>query len=107
MFGDSLSKIFKTITAADNGIEFSNLEAAFKEYGTEVYYTRSYSSWERAINERHNGLIRRFIPKSKKIKDLSIDTITRVQNWLNNLPRKLLSYRTPNEYFYEELTKIC
>jgi IS30 family transposase len=76
VFSDNLNKIFKTITA-DNGVEFSNLEA-LKEYGTEVYYTHPYSSWERATNERHNDLIRRFIPKSKKIKDLSIDTIARV-----------------------------
>ncbi|SFE15625.1 hypothetical protein SAMN04324257_00749, partial [Thermoanaerobacter thermohydrosulfuricus] len=40
-------------------------------------------------------------------KHLSIDTIKRVENWLNNLPRKLLNYKTPKECFYEELTKIC
>ena len=106
MFGDNLSKVFKTITS-DNGTEFSDLESALLEYGVEVYYTHPYSSWERATNERHNGLIRRFIPKGKSIKDLSIDTIKRVENWLNNLPRKLLNYKTPKEYFYEELAKIC
>ncbi|EGD50094.1 integrase catalytic region, partial [Thermoanaerobacter ethanolicus JW 200] len=30
------------------------------------------------------------IPKGKSIRDLSIDTIKRVENWLNNLPRKIV-----------------
>ena len=105
IYGDKLANIFKSITS-DNGTEFSRLEDTFKEYGTQVYYTHPYSSWERGTNERHNGLIRRFIPKGKEIKQLPKSTIERVQNWLNTLPRKILNYKTPEEYFFEELSKI-
>ena len=82
------------------------LEAAFKEYETEIYYTHPYSSWKRASNEHHNGLIRRFIPKGKSIKDLSEYTIEKEENWINSLPIKILNYKTPEEYFCEELAVI-
>lgn len=106
IYKNNYKHVFKSITA-DNGLEFSDLENVLKEYGVEVYYTHPYSSFERGSNERHNGLIRRFIPKGKSIKDLSLDTILRVQNWMNNLPRKLLNYKTPEKCFYEELLNIA
>ncbi|MCX7950451.1 MAG: IS30 family transposase [Clostridiales bacterium] len=106
MFKDDFKKAFKSITS-DNGVEFSNLQSILNKYGIEVYYTHPYSSFERGTNERHNGLIRRFIPKGKSIKDISLDTIQRIQNWMNTLPRKLLNYKTPEKLFYEELSKIA
>ena len=106
VYKDNFKKVFKSITA-DNGVEFSNLQSILKKYDVEVYYTHPFSSFERGTNERHNGLIRRFIPKGKSIKDISIDTIKRIQNWINTLPRKLLNYKTPEKFFYEELLKIA
>ena len=104
-YGEQVSKIFRTITA-DNGSEFSELAETLQKLGIKVYFSHPYSSWERGTNERHNGLIRRFVPKGKAIKDLSAKTIERIQNWLNKLPRKILGYKTPEECFYEELAKI-
>jgi len=104
-YGEHVSKIFRTITA-DNGSEFSGLSEALQQLGIEVYFTHPYSSWERGTNERHNGLIRRFIPKGKAIKDFSEETIERIQQWLNSFPRKILGYKTPEECFNEELLKI-
>ncbi|ATW27617.1 IS30 family transposase [Candidatus Formimonas warabiya] len=100
-FGSLFTHLFKSITA-DNGSEFSNLN----NHGIDVYYAHPYSAWERGTNERHNGLIRRFIPKGKAIKDLTLSQIERVQNWCNNLPRKILGYRTPEEIFIHEVQKI-
>jgi transposase, IS30 family len=100
-FGVYVKKIFKTITA-DNGTEFANLN----NHGMDIYYAHPYSAWERGSNERHNGLIRRFIPKGKAIKDFTEIQIKRIQNWCNNYPRKLLNYETPNQLFEKELQKI-
>lgn len=102
---DSIKKLIEMY--GDNGVEFSNLGTLLKGYGIDVYYTHPYSSFERGTNERHNGLIRRFIPKGKSIKDLSFDIIQSIQNWMNRLPRKLLNYKTPEKCFYEELSKIA
>lgn len=104
-YGDLFPKVFKTITA-DNGSEFSGLSDKLDEYGGKAYFAHPYSSWERGTNEFHNGIVRRFIPKGKSLKDLSMETLKRIQNWMNNLPRKILSYLTPNECFKSELTLL-
>lgn len=64
------------------------------------------SPGERGSNERHNGLLRRFIPKGTPIKDVSEATLQRALNWYNNLPRKLLHYKTPQEVLVEEINKV-
>lgn len=105
-YGDQFSKVFKTITA-DNGSEFSELGIAVKNQGTEVYFTHPYTSSERGTNERHNGLIRRFIPKGKAISTVSEETIQYAEKWCNQLPRKILDYQTPEELFLEELAGLA
>ena len=72
-FGDKFNEIFKTITG-DNGSEFANLSRQAYN-GTNVYFTHPYSSWEKGTNERHNGLLRRFIPNSKRTDAYTVDDI--------------------------------
>lgn len=105
-FGPFFSKVFRSITA-DNGSEFAELAVLVEPWNSSVYFTHPYSSWERGTNERHNGLIRRFIPKGKPIREISPATIQRIQDWCNQLPRKILGYKTPQQCFNEELQKIA
>ncbi len=98
--------MFKTITS-DNGSEFatlSSIESTNK--GTKIYYTHPYSSFERGSNERHNGMLRRFIKKGKAISDYDVDYISQIEHWCNTLPRKILNYNTPDELFEKELDLI-
>lgn len=74
--------------------------------GISVFFSHPYSSWERGTNERHNGILRRFVPKGKSIKDFSTATIQRIQDWLNQLPRKILGYKTPEECFLREIAAL-
>jgi len=104
-FGALFPQIFKTITS-DNGSEFSNL-ASCLESVTDVYFARPYASYERGSNERHNGLLRRYIPKGKAISDYSRDAIKRIYQTLNNLPRKILDYQQPAVAFEYELAKLA
>ena len=94
-------KAFKTITA-DNGSEFSDLDS-FKH--SDIYFAHPYTSSERGTNERHNGLIRRFIPKGKSMNGYSNKAIESVQNWCNTLPRKILGYLTPEKLLRWNLWK--
>ncbi|SIT01851.1 IS30 family transposase [Salimicrobium salexigens] len=103
-FGETFSTIFKTITS-DNGSEFADLSNSLKNSETEVYYTHPYTSSERGTNERHNGLIRRFIPKGQSMEDIPREVIQHVETWCNTLPRKILGYQTPEERFQEEVQK--
>jgi IS30 family transposase len=93
---------FKTITV-DNGSEFldqKGLEKSLlkeKQLRFKLYYAHPYSSWERGSNENNNRLIRRFVPKGTDIGNLSQREIQRIENWMNNYPRKLFGYKTANE----------
>lgn len=104
-FGDKFSKVFKTITA-DNGSEFVELADIEELCSTKVYFTHPYSSFEKGTNERHNGLIRRFIPKGKRISNYDINDIGFIEEWMNTLPRKILGYNTPEKLFDEYLDSI-
>lgn len=77
-----------------------------ERYGSKAYFAHPYSSWERGTNERHNGIIRRFIPKSKSLKDISLATVKRIEDWMNSFPRKILGYATPEICFKEELALL-
>jgi transposase, IS30 family len=105
IFGDKFSEVFKTITT-DNGSEFADLACLEESTNTKVYFTHPYSSYEKGTNERHNGLIRRFIPKGKRIDDYSADDIAFIEDWMNTLPRKILNYRSPEDLFNEQLDTI-
>jgi IS30 family transposase len=100
--GPHFSKVFKSITA-DNGSEFAELSTLELKTDTKVYFAHPYTSSERGTNERHNGLIRRFIPKGKHMNQYSIKTISHIQTWCNTLPRKILGYKTPDEAFEDQL----
>ena len=51
-----------------------------------VYFTHPYASYERGTNERHNGLLRRFIPKGNAINNYNSDEIGFVEDWCNTPP---------------------
>lgn len=65
-----------------------------------------YTFCEKGTNECHNKMLRRFIPKGKSINDYSADDIMYFADKINNLPRKILNYHTPEELFERQLDKI-
>ena len=103
-FREHTFEVFKTITA-DNGSEFAEL-SRLENGQLKVYFTHPYSSFERGTNERHNRMLRRFIPKGKSIADYSADDIAFFADRINALPRKILGYATPEELFEKELDLI-
>ncbi len=105
-YGELFGEVFRSVTA-DNGSEFSELSNILESLRSEAYFAHPYSSWERASNERQNGIIRRFIPKGKAIKGIPLSEVKEIERWMNQYPRKILNYGTPEEYFYRELLKIC
>ncbi len=101
-YGDKFKIKFKTITF-DNGPEFldwESLEVSIldpEEQRTTTYFAHAYSSWERGANENQNRMIRRFIPKGTNIANVDRKEIKRIQNWMNNYPRKRLGYKTAKQ----------
>ena len=101
-------EIFKTITT-DNGAEFRNWKIIEKSYTgskkarTMQYFADAYSSWQRGTNENINKMIRRFLPKGTSFKGLKQEDVKRIEKWINNYPRKILNFKTSDEYYKEEL----
>ncbi|WP_239499878.1 IS30 family transposase [Lactobacillus johnsonii] len=90
----------------DNGSEFAELSNLEKVSNTLVYYAHPYTSCDKGTVERHNELIRRFIPKGDYITNYSLQDIINIETWCNSLPRKILAYHTPDEIFERELDHI-
>jgi IS30 family transposase len=94
-------KIFKSITT-DNGTEFSDFLNIIKDTKTKIYFCHPYCSGEKGTNEKHNSMIRYFIPKGSLIENYSYKDINKITDWMNNYPRKILNYKTPLEALQEE-----
>ena len=47
----------------DNGKEFSEHSFIAQCLKARVYFAHPYCSWERGLNENHNGLLRQYFPK--------------------------------------------
>lgn len=92
-------KQFVLTVTADNGKEFSTHQNVSNALGTGFYFATPYHSWERGLNEHTNGLVRQYFPKSKRFDELSEEDIVSVEYLLNNRPRKILGFITPQEVF--------
>ncbi len=93
-----------TLTS-DNGKEFAGHKKISKKLDAAFYFCTPYHSWERGLNENTNGLVRQYFPKGLDFATLTSAEVRRVENLLNNRPRKTLGYRSPNEVF-AQLTAI-
>ena len=87
-----------TITS-DNGIEFMRHETIAKTLEADFYFADPYSSWQRGTNENTNGLVRQYFPKRTDFALVPDEAIRDVADRLNNRPRKVLNFRTPDEVF--------
>jgi len=88
----------KTITY-DNGTENTEHQAVNDALGTKSYFCIPFHSWEKPLVENSIGLIRRYFPKKTDFAKVSYNELRRIQNLINNRPRKCLNYATPNEIF--------
>jgi IS30 family transposase len=64
-----------------------------------VYFAHPHSPWERGTNENTNSLVRQFYPKGTDFNEISEAKLKSVQELLNDRPRKIHNFYTPNEIF--------
>lgn len=92
-------KVIKSITA-DNGTEFLDGEGIKKASKcNEIYYAHPYCSWERGSNENGNSILRRFIPKGTDIGKITKEELQRIEDWVNNYPRKIFGFKSANDMY--------
>lgn len=98
---DSLpSPLWKTITF-DNGSENVCHRMIRDRFTIDTFFCDTYASWQKGGVEHVNGELRWFLPRRTKLATVSDDEFEAIQEHLNNLPRKVLGYRTPNEALAE------
>ena len=90
----------KSITF-DRGTEFAN----HHQLPTSTYFCDPGSPWQKGAVENMNGRIRNLLPKHVRpyfLKQKDLDIIADI---LNNTPRQILGFKTPQELFYAHLSE--
>lgn len=90
----------KTLTY-DQGTEMALHQDLAKRLRMDIYFCDPRSPWQRGSNENANGLIREYLPKGSNLKAFADSHLRRIEDSLNNRPRKILGFRTPAEVFAE------
>jgi transposase, IS30 family len=99
----SIPKKFKKSLTFDRGSEMAMHELFTQLTGIPVYFADPGCPGQRGTNENTNGLTRQFFPKKTDFSKISEEELKKVENLLNNRPRKILGFKTPMKALNEWL----
>jgi IS30 family transposase len=88
----------KTLTY-DQGSEMAFHQTLSSRLRMDVYFCDAHSPWQRGSNENANGIIREFLPKGLDLSPFTDKDLRNIEFVLNNTPRKILGFSTPDEVF--------
>ncbi len=91
----------KTLTF-DNGKEFTG-HTAYRLMGFDTFFCDAYRPRQKALVEKMNSMVHRILPKKIDINTVTQEALDNVADILNNMPRRLFGYKTPNEIWNEKL----
>ena len=83
----------------DQGQEMAEHKVFTQKTNIKVYFAHPHSPWERGSSENTNMLIRDFFPKGTDFSKISAYKLRKVENLLNDRPRKILNFYTPRKIF--------
>ena len=90
----------------DKRLEFSEYQNISKILSANIYFFHTCSSWERGLNEKTNGLIRQYLPKSQALNNVTQKELNYIMDQLNHRPRKTLGFKTLYELFFKKNTLL-
>ena len=105
------------LVQTDNGLEFVNdtdktskksrFEKYLEEMGIEHKRTRPYSPWQNGIVERSHRIDNELFYSKRRFSSYSqmLKAFKRYRTRYNNIARKVLNYKTPNEIVEEYFSK--
>lgn len=102
----TIPKKLRVSLTYDRGTEMCEHKLFTKNSKMKVYFCHPSSPWQRGTCENTNGLIRDYFPKGTDFSKIALNEIKRVQDELNERPRRALDYRTPKEVFEKEILKL-
>ncbi len=88
----------------DQGVEMAEHARFTVATDVEVFFADPHSPWQRPTNENTNGLVRWYFPKGTDFSQVSDAEVARVQDLLNDRPRKVLGWATPREILAQQFT---
>ncbi len=91
----------KTLTT-DNGIENKQHKMVTAKTGTPVFFTDTYSSWQKGGVENANKMIRRYFPKGTDFSMITQAEVDRAIWTINNKPRASLGFKSAVQCAYEK-----
>jgi len=97
IFAKIPDRLKRTITM-DNGRE-NHLHQELNGIGIKTYFADPYSAWQKGSVENAIGILRRYFPKGTDLSQVAQDEIDEVVWEINNRPRKILDYQTPQEVY--------
>lgn len=96
----------RTITF-DQGGEFADYRQVEYHTRCRVYYCEVRSPWQKGSNENMNGRLRRYLPRSTDLSEISQDYLASLAEKMNNQPRKCLGFKTPKEVLTQRYNIDC
>ena len=88
-----------TITT-DNGMEFKDHKWLADKLKTTVYFTDTYSSWQKGAIENANKLFRQYFPKGTDFNLVQQSELDAIQAKINRRPREKLNFSSPKIEFF-------
>lgn len=87
----------------DRGTELARHTVLAARTGLAIYFCDPKSPWQRGSNENTNRLLRQYFPKGMRLDHFSQSELDATAARLNTRPRKVLSFKTPEETFHAML----
>lgn len=83
----------------DQGSEMALHKTLAQRLRMDIFFCDAYKPWQRGSNENANGIIRRYLPKGIDLSPFTDTDLAKLEYVLNNMPRKILKFATPQEVF--------
>tara|TARA_R110000851_G_scaffold303218_1_gene460755 strand:+ start:14796 stop:15458 length:663 start_codon:yes stop_codon:yes gene_type:complete len=94
---NGLPKTLKNTLTWDREMELADYKRFSKNMNTDVYCCDLSSPWQKGTNENTNRLLRQYFPKKTRLYGFDQSYLDKIANKLNNRPRRILNYLTPND----------
>jgi IS30 family transposase len=106
----SLSSPPRQTITFDRGTGLARYSLLQREVGIESYFCESYfcspqAPWQKGTVENSNGRLGRFLPPGTDLTGLAPDALAMICSRINNMPRKCLGLRTPQEALTSHLQR--